>query len=70
MRIIYLAKDYAEETEASDDVGQKLADIVNQLWSSKLEENKLKEKTVNYDGPKNCEKLALPKVNPEIFGLL
>lgn len=65
-----IAQDYAEGTQTSDDVSQKLAEIVNQRWSSKLEESKLKDKMQKYDRPNNCEKLTVPRVNPEIWSTL
>ena len=65
-----IAQDYAEETQTSDDVSQTLAEIVNQRWSSKLEEPKLKDKMDKFDRPKNCEKLTVPRVNPEIWSTL
>ena len=65
-----IAQDYAEEAQTSDDVSQQLADIVNQRWSSKLDESKLKDKMEKYDRPKNCEKLIVPRVNPEIWSTL
>ena len=51
-------------------VVQKLADIVNKRWGSKLEDAKLKEKLAKYNRPDNCEKLTVPKVNPEIWNKL
>jgi hypothetical protein len=65
-----IAQDYAEGAQTSDDVSQKLAEIVNQRWSSKLEESKLKDKMAKYNRPNNCEKLAVPRVNPEIWSTL
>lgn len=47
-----IAQDYAQETRTSNDVSQTLAEIVNQRWSSKLEEPKLKDKMDKYDRPK------------------
>ena len=61
-----IAQDYAEGAQTSDDVSQKLAEIVNQRWSSKLEESKLKDKMNKYDRPNNYEKLTVPRINPEI----
>ena len=46
------------------------AGIVNKRWGSKLEEAKLKEKLAKYNRPDNCEKLNVPKVNPEIWNKL
>ena len=65
-----IAQDYAEGAQTSEDVSQKLAEIVNQRWSSKLEESKLKDKMNKYDRPNNCEKLTVPRVNPEIWSTL
>ena len=60
-----------ESDEQTDlKVAQKLAEIVNKQWGSKLEEAKLKEKLAKYNGPDNCEKLTVPKVNPEIWNKL
>ena len=47
-----------------------MADIVNKRWGSKLEEAKLKEKLAKYNRPDNCEKLTMPKVNPDILNKL
>ena len=44
-----------------------MADLVNKRWSSKLSDEKFKEKTAKYDRPGNCERLQAPKVNPEIW---
>ena len=65
-----IAQDYAKGAQTSDDVSQKLAEIINQRWSSKLEESKLKDKMSKYDRPNNCEKLTVPRVNPEIWSTL
>ena len=65
-----IAQDYAEGTQTSDDVSQKLEEIANQRWSSKLEEAKLKDKMNKYARPNNCEKLTVPRINPEIWTTL
>ena len=57
-----IAQEFADEATTGPKVSQKLADIINQHWSSKLEEPKLKGKMGKYDRPDNCEKLAVPKV--------
>ena len=46
---------------------EKLAAIVNKMAQSKLADDKLKEKLMQYTRPKNCEKLVGTKVNPEIW---
>ena len=65
-----IAQDFESDEQADPKVAQKLADIVNKRWGSKLEEAKLKEKLAKYNRPDNCEKLTVPKVNPEIWNKL
>ena len=65
-----IAQDYVEGAQTSADVSQKLAEIVNTRWSSKLDESKLKDKMSKYDRPNNCEKLTVPRINPEIWSTL
>lgn len=48
-----IAQQFADEKQTSADICQKLAEIVNQRWSSKLEESKLKDKMSKYDRPNN-----------------
>ena len=43
---------------------------MNKRWGFKLEEAKLKERLSKYNRPDNCEKLTVPKVNPEICNKL
>ena len=65
-----IAQDFESDEQTDPKVAQKLADIVNKRWGSKLEEAKLKEKLAKYNRPGNCEKLTVPKVNPEIWNKL
>lgn len=65
-----IAQDFDSDEPTDPKVAQKLADIVNKRWGSKLEEAKLKEKFVKFNRPDNCKKLTLPKVNPEIWNRL
>ena len=65
-----IAPDFESDEQTDLKVAQKLADIVNKRWGSKLEEAKLKEKLAKYNRPDNCEKLTVPKVNPEIWNKL
>ena len=64
------AQDFESDEQTDPKVAQKLADIVNRGWGSKLKEAKLKEKLAKYNPPDNCEKLTVPKVNPEIWNKL
>ena len=65
-----IAQDFESDEKADPKVTQKLADIVNKRWTSKLEETKLKDKLLKYNRPDNCEQLKVPKVNPEIWSKL
>ena len=65
-----IAQNFESDEQTDPKVAQKLADIVNKRWGSKLEEAKLKEKLAKYNRPDNCEKLTVPKVNPEIWNKL
>jgi len=51
-------------------VSEKLAKIVNLRWLTKLDETNLKEKSDKCLRPINCDRLIIPKVNPEIWGRL
>ena len=65
-----IAQDFESDEQTGPKVAQKLADIVNKRWGSKVEEAKLKEKLAKYNRPDNREKLTVPKVNPEIWNKL
>ena len=65
-----LALDFTKDDKASSPVSKPLAEIRNKRWGSKLSDNKLKELSEKYDSAENCKKLAVPKVNPEIWGKL
>ncbi|PFX23227.1 hypothetical protein AWC38_SpisGene12243 [Stylophora pistillata] len=60
-----IAQDFESDEQTDPKVAQKLADIVNKRWSSKLEEAKLKEKLAKYNSPDNCKKLTVPKYHPK-----
>ena len=60
-----------EKTELTDEaVAEKLADIANKRWLQMLSDEKLKENLEKSPRPVNCDKIILPKVNPEIRGKL
>jgi hypothetical protein len=60
-----IASDFDEDENTSGSLTEKLAEIVNKRFSAP--EEKLKEKLGQYLRPDNCAKLAVPKVNPEIW---
>ena len=49
---------------------KQLGDFINNLWSKKLPDSKLKDKSAKCLRPANCETLATPRVNPEIWDKL
>ena len=65
-----IAQDFKSDKQPDTKVAQKLADIVNKRWGFKLEDAKLKEKLAKYNWPDNCDKLTVPKINPEIWNKL
>ena len=65
-----LALDFTKDDKVNSPVSKQLDEIINKRWASKLSGNKLKELHEKYDRPKNCEKLAVPTFNPEIWGKL
>ena len=52
------------------DINPKLAKITNNLFSEKLQDDKVKEKLKKHLIPSNCNNLAVAKCNPEIWGTL
>lgn len=62
-----IAQEFDTESSSCPCVSQKLAEIVNKHLSSKLEESKFKGKLEKYNHHENCDKLVVPKVNPEIW---
>ena len=62
-----LLSSYGEEDDVSEDVGVKLAILVNKMFEDPLSLDACKEKQKL---PKNCEKVQTPKVNDEIWGKL
>ena len=66
-----LLSDIAQDFDGTDGTGpkvsEKLAEIVNKRWSERLDDAKFKSKMDKYDRPENCDRLLVPKVNPEIW---
>ena len=69
-----LLSEIAEDLLSADESGpaaeKQLADFINSLWSKKLLNSKLQDKSAKYLRPANCETLATPRVNPEIWDKL
>jgi len=49
---------------------KQLADFINNLWSKKLPDSKLKDKSAKYLCLANCDTLATRQVNSEIWDKL
>ena len=62
-----IAEDFVNADDSGPAVEKQLAEFINNLWSKKLSDTKLKEKSAKYLRPANCETLTTPRVNPEIW---
>ena len=62
-----IAQDFSEQEDTGPPISQKLADIINKRSSEKQGEHKLHEKRDKYPCPTNCERVIVPRVNPEIW---
>lgn len=65
-----IAEDFLNADESGLAAEKQLAEFINNLWSKKLPDSKLKDKSAKYLRPANCETLATPRVNPEIWDKL
>lgn len=62
-----IAEDFVNADDSGPAVEKQLAEFINNLWSKKLSDTTLKEKSAKYLRPVNCETLTTPRVNPEIW---
>ena len=66
-----LLKELEQELEANDETGRplssSLAELVNQRFSKKLSDSKLKATLEKYLKSANCSRLNVPLVNNEIW---
>ena len=65
-----IAEDLLNADESGPAAEKQLADLVNNLWSKKLPDSKLKDKSAKYLRKANRETLATPRVNLEIWDTL
>ena len=65
-----ISKHLEGEEETSGPLPAKLAEIIDKRWHNKLAQSKLTEKLEKYLKPENCKKLAAPRVNKTIGGIL
>ena len=60
---------YGEDC-VSAPVSDQLAGIIDKRWQTKMQSEKLKSLLSKYNRPENCEKLTVPRVNPQIWNNL
>ena len=65
--LLDIEQDFSEQEDTGPPISPKLADIINKRWSEKLSEHKLHEKREKYHRPTNCDRVIVPRVNPEIW---
>ena len=51
-------------------INDQLAKVLKTMTKGKRDENKIKEKCEKHKRPSNVEQPVVPKVNPEIWGIL
>ena len=61
-----ISEEFSSKEELGTPVSEKLAKIVNSLFTSDMEEEKLKNFNKKYKRPENCLHLSAPKINSEI----
>ena len=68
--LLEITEDLLNADESGPAAEKQLADFINNLWSKKLPDSKIKDKPEKYLRPANCETLATPWINPEIWDKL
>ena len=61
-----ISQEFNNLDEAGEPISDKLATILNGLWTNKLSDDKLKHKLRKYPNRSNCNYMKVPKCNPEI----
>ena len=62
-----ISEEFSTKEKLGTPVSEKLAKIVNFLFTSGMEEEKLKKLNKKYKRPENCPQLSAPKVNSEVW---
>ena len=65
-----IAQDFDWVDETGPKVREKLAEIVNKRWAERLDDTKFKSKMEKFLRPENCDRVIVPKINPEIWSNL
>ena len=68
--LVDIAQSLTYREKSAPMVADKLAEIVNLRWLSKLNDNAFKEKREKHARPVNREMLLTPKVNPDFWARL
>ena len=69
--LIAIDKELNQEEKPDKPVSDTLASIINKRWQTKMPSEKLKEVLDKYGcRPENCQKLVVPRVNPQIWNKL
>lgn len=65
--LVELEKEIDEENKKGPDINQKLAKVIMARFSSRLNDDVMKNKLGKYCLPQNCEIIAPPKLNEEMM---
>ena len=65
-----IAQAMNDAEKSAPKIAEQLAKIINSRWLNKLSDESLREKLDTHLRPVNCDRLIIPKVNPEIWGRL
>ena len=61
-----LSHELDPDEKTTSPIEDKLADIINRQWATKLSNSKLNVKMEKYERPENCNKVLVPRVNQDI----
>ena len=62
-----ISEEFSSKEELGTPVSEKLAKIVNSLFTSGMEEEKFRNLNKKYKRPENCPHLSAPEINSEIW---
>lgn len=65
-----MASSFDDSEEKGPPVSDKLAELLNSRFGSKLPDKKLREKLAAYPIPQNCPNMEVPQTNQEVYSAL
>ena len=65
-----MAPSFDDNEEKGPPVSDKLAELLNSRFGSKLQDKKLREKLAAYPIPQNCPDMEVPPTNQEVYSAL